>query len=177
MPQKPGNHGRIIPLNKKLLHRLYWTENRSLVEVAAIFDVNHRSLGRVFHLLGIRVRPRRTKGQSRWTRCIECGKPVAKIKHSNNGSLYGKRCKEHRRAHYARLAREEGLRPEGKERVKKQNRRSYYNGPLQPNGESQWLSRSKVLLRNTRRLLLKPNSPAACESRNAVSKLVRTLRT
>jgi hypothetical protein len=171
-----GNHGRIIPRDKELLTRLYWTENRSLVEVAALFDVTHKSLSRVFIILGIPRRKRRAKGQSRWFKCIECEAPTRKIRHAGNGSLYGTRCRECRRLHYNRLAREYAKNPEVRAKQKALLRRWYLNGALNPNGELQWLNKGKALLRNARRLCLNPQSPAACDSRKRVFELERTLR-
>lgn len=169
MVQLPGNRGRVIPRDKHLLETLYWTENRSLTEVAALFDVTHKSVSRVFHILGIAVRPRRTKGQSRWRHCVECGASVVKVWHATNGSHYGKRCREHQAAHKHRLMREDGKRPEVKARRKELLERWYVEGPINPIGEDQWISKSKALLRSAKRLLLNPTSPRALKSRIAVS--------
>lgn len=154
---KVGNHGIIIPRNKRLLHRLYWTENRSLVEVAAIFGVTHKSLSKVMHKLGIPIRPRRTAGQSRWRSCVDCGDPVVKIKHPINGAFYGRRCKECQRAHKRKLQFAYTQRPEIRAKRNELNHRAYFYGPVNLAGEKQWLSRSKVLLRNVKRV---------CQSQN-----------
>lgn len=91
-----GNHGIIVPRDRALLFDLYWTQNKTLPEIGAMFDVTHKSIERVMRDLGI---PRRKVGQSRHIDCIECGKPIVKIHHATNGSYYGKRCREHQRAH------------------------------------------------------------------------------
>ncbi len=150
---KTGNHGIIIPRDVEMLRALYWGRRLSLTEIAAIFDVGHKTVSRVFQELGIPTRPRRTKGQSRNIQCIECGHPVVKILHRNNGSLYGRRCAEHLRAYKARWARNASTTPARKAQIKKSNARAYYHGLLNPTGELQWLSQSKVMLRNVRRML------------------------
>lgn len=177
MARAPGNHGRVIPRDRELLWRLYWTENRSLVEVAAMFDVTHKSLSRVFDILDIPRRKRRTKGQSRWTKCIKCGEPVVKIIHSNNGSPYGKRCRKHQRQHFNRLAREERKDPAIAQRKRDECKRWYYEGPKNLNGESQWISMSRTLLRGAKRLIANPTSPEASRSLKAASELEKILRT
>lgn len=150
MIQKSGNHGRIIPRDKDLLTRLYWGENKTTIEIAALFDVNHKSIHKVMVDLGI---SRRGVGHSRNHQCIECGKPVVKINHPNNGSPYGKRCEAHQRNHKRLLAIQARKRPEVKERISKLNARSYYQGPLKPNGELQWVYKSRAMLRAVKRAL------------------------
>ncbi len=173
---KAGNHGIIIPRDAALLRRLYWEENRSLVEVAAMFDVTHKSLSRVFDELGIPKRKRRTKGQSRWFKCIECGEPTRKIRHATNGSLYGTRCRLCRRLHYNSLAREYVKKPRVKAQRDQYMRRWYLIGSDNPQGEAQWLTKGKALLRNARRHLRSPPSREAYELRRAVCELERSLR-
>lgn len=174
---KCGNHGIVIPRDPELLRRLYWDENRSMVEVAAMFGVTHRSLGRVLTEMGIPRRKRRAKGQSRWFKCIECGEPTLKIRHATNGSLYGRRCKECRRQHYNKLAREYIKTPTVATKREKYMRRWYLTGSSNPKGEAQWLTKGRHLLRNARRHLRSPPSRAAFELRNAVCELERSLRT
>lgn len=170
-----GNHGIIIPRDKKLLTRLYWKEIKSLPEIAVMFGVNHKSILGVFRELDI---PRRKVGHSRNSKCVVCGALVHKIKHSNNGSLYGKRCKKHWNQHRAKLAAEERKIPKVRQSRINQCRRSYYLGPINPTGEGQWISRSRVILRTARRVLSgqQPQSPAALQYQNAASELARILR-
>lgn len=177
MVRAVGNHGRVIPRDAALLRKLYWTENRSLVEVAALFDVTHKSLSRVFIQLGIPRRLRHAKGQSRWSRCVECGEPVVKIRHAKNGSLYGKRCRDHQRLHKNRVTAVKGKQPAVKARRKELFERWYVEGPISPQGEDQWISKSKALLRSAKRLLANPSSPRASRFRNAASAPEPTSRT
>lgn len=169
---RTGNHGQVIPRDADLLRRLYWVENHTLPEIGAMFGVTHKSVERVFRDLGI---SRRKVGQSRRIICA-CGSPAHKAKHATNGSFYGTRCQSCRRKHYAELAREYSTKAEVKAKKRAYLRHWYLNGALNPNGELQWLNKGKILLRNARRLLVNPQSPAACESRNAALNLERTLR-
>src|SRR6185312_5939738 len=104
---KTGNHGQIIPRDAALLHRLYWEEKRSLPELGRMFGVTHKSVERVMDELGIPRRKRRSKEAYPDRGCIECGKPVFKVRHAKNGADYGRRCKEHWDADRANLAKEE----------------------------------------------------------------------
>lgn len=170
---KAGNHGIVIPRDADLLRRLYWTENHSLPEIGAMFDVTHKSVERVFRELGI---PRRGKGRSRKLLCA-CGQPALKIKHAGNGSFYGTRCRKCRRLHYNRLSREYVKKPEVRAKRDEYMRHWYLIGSSNPKGEAQWLTKGKHLLRNARRLLSNPQSPAASASRSMVSALARSSRT
>lgn len=170
---KVGNHGRIIPRDRDLLHRLYWVEQHSLPSLGRMFGVGHKAMENVFRELDIPRRKRRTKGQSRWMRCALCDRPVHKIKHAGNGSSYGKLCKRHWDEHRATLARQEREKPSVKAKIKKRYRRWYEQGPVNPQGEGQWISKSRALLRTAKRLLRAPIR-AASPSRNAASRPDRT---
>lgn len=164
-----GNHGIIIPRNKKLLHRMYWNEKKSLVQIASLWGVNPNSLARVFDELGIKRRKRRTKEAHPDRGCIICGAQVFRIRHAGNGTLYGRRCKKHWNEHRANLVREECKFPEFKAKRKRWHERWYYEGPLNPQGESQWLSKGRSLLRTARRYLTKPETRAAFRSQKTES--------
>jgi len=170
---KAGNHGIIIPRDAGLLRRLYWTENRSLSEIGAMYGVNHKSVERAFRQLGI---PRRKPGHSRHHVCLECGAPAMKIKHAGNGSRYGRRCQECRRRHYNKLAREYVRKPAVAAKRTIYMRQWYLIGSINPQGEAQWLTKGRHLLRNARRHLRSPPSREAYELRNAVCELVRSLQ-
>lgn len=175
---KVGNHGIVIPRDKELLTSLYWEQQHSLPQIARLFDVTHKSVERVFRDLGIPRRKRRVKGQSRFRVC-KCGEPVHKVKHTNNGSKYGTKCLKCRRAHYAKLAREYAKQPKVKRKTKEHLKRWYYTGAKNPEGELQWLNQNKIMLRNVRRLLLKPkaSSREALRFLSEASRPDRTSRT
>lgn len=169
---KTGNHGQIIPRDAELLRRLYWVQNHSLPEIGKMFGVTHKSVLRVFVELGVPTRPR---GRTRTALC-KCGQPSLKVKHAGNGSRYGTKCLKCRRAHYAKLAREYGRKPRVKRKKKIDLKRWYYTGAANPTGELQWLNQNKIMLRNVRRLLLKPkaSSREALRFLNAASRRART---
>ena len=109
-----GNHGIIIPRDRELLTSLYWREGMSLPAIGRMFGVTHKSVERVLRELGI---PRRPKHAPRRTsKCVDCGAPTVNIKHAGHGYVYGSRCREHHRAHYAALGREYAKLPRVKER-------------------------------------------------------------
>lgn len=170
-----GNHGIIVPRDAKLLRRLYWSENHTLPEIGAMFGVNHKSVELVFRELGI---PRRKQGASRNTKC-KCGKPVFRIKHASNGSVYGTRCRQCWNQHRNRLARDYRQDPRIKEILRQRLQRWYFTGALKPEGELQWLRQNKIMLRNVRRLLLKSKDQnrEALKFLSEVSRLDRSLRT
>lgn len=174
MPRKPGNHGRFIPRDRRRLRSLYWTQQKTLPEIAAMFDVTHKSVLRVFRQLGI---PTRRKGQKPIRGCVVCGAKVFKIKHAGNGAMYGRRCKRHWNEHRAKLAAEECKRPEVRERRRKELRRWYYHGPINLKGERAWLSKGKSLLRTAKRYLAKPETREAFRRQIAESAPDRTLHT
>ena len=97
---------RLIPEDFQLLYDLYWNQNMSTPEIAKHFGaVAHKPVRQKMIALGI---PRRKPGHSRITFCVidDCDFPVYRIKHSNNGSLYGRRCLLHWVAHRKQLASE-----------------------------------------------------------------------
>lgn len=164
----PGNHGQVIPRDRDLLHGLYWNDNKTLPEIGTIYGVGHKSVERVMRELAI---PRRRRGISpdRPCKTVGCKAPVMKIKHATNGSIYGRYCETHRRQHYTELAYEYRQRDDVKERIKQQNDRAYYSGPIKPAGEQQWISKGKVLLRNVRRLCVTPRNLEASQYRTVKS--------
>lgn len=176
---KCGNHGQIIPRDKKLLTELYWGQQMSFPDIARLYGVEHRSVGLVFVKLGIPRRKRRAKGQSKFKKCTVCGGPIHKIKHTDNGSKYGRFCKKHWNEYRAKLAKDyKATNPEYREKSKAGLRRWYYIGAKQPTEELQWLNRSKIMLRNVRRLLgrTKTQNREALQFLNAASKLDRSLQ-
>lgn len=172
---KTGNHGQIIPRDADLLRGLYWEQNHSLPEIGAMFGVTHKSVLAVFRELDI---PRRGKGVARTLLC-KCGQPSLKVKHAGNKCMYGTKCLKCRRAHYAKLAREYAKQPTVKRKNQFYLKRWYYTGATNPKGELQWLNQNKIMLRNVRRLLLKPkaSSREALRFLNVASKPDRTSRT
>lgn len=171
---KVGNHGQIIPRDRALLHRLYWEEERSLIEIGELFGVTHKSVRSCMKRLGIPTRPRRTKGQGR-KRCQDCGRPAHKIRHATNGSLYGRHCAECRKQHRDGLRREYYKRPQ----VAANRRRSfvkwYVNGPATPTSEEQWITKGRHLLRSAKRVIATGTLvPGASPLPNAVSEPVVT---
>jgi len=154
---KVGNHGIIIPRNKKLLARLYWEELRSLADIGRMYGVNHKSVANVFNQLGIPKRRRRSKEVKPERGCIICGKPCFKIRHSTNGAMYGRRCKKHWIEHRNKLAFDYTQKPEIRRKRNALNHRAYFYGPLKLDGEKRWLTRSRVLLRNVKRMCQKPD--------------------
>ncbi len=175
MPQRPGNHGRFIPRNRRMLRRLYWKEQKTLTEIALLFDVTHKSVARVFDQRDIPRRPRRSKECKPIRGCIECGKPCFKVYHAGNGAWYGRRCKFHWDKHRAFLAKEEFKRPEVAARKRREHHRWYYYGPITLKGEQSWLSKGRSIMRTLKRELRKPNR-GVLSSPKAASKLVRSLR-
>lgn len=97
---------RLIPEDFDILYDLYWNQNKTTPEIAAHFGaVAHKPVRQKMIKLGI---PLRGVGSSRLTVCIieGCGAPLFKIRHTNNGSMYGRRCLEHWVAHRFKLAQE-----------------------------------------------------------------------
>jgi len=95
---------RKIPEDFNLLYDLYWNKNMSTPEIAQHFGgTGHKNVREKMVRLGI---PRRKPGHSRVTTCIvdECFDSAYKLIHTNNGSLYGRRCLIHWMAHRKRLA-------------------------------------------------------------------------
>lgn len=89
---------RKCPANYELLYDLYVSQNMSTEEIAEMFGTQHHSVCKRLAQVGI---PRRKIGHSRHTVCSEvgCDVPVLKLKHPQNGSMYGTKCFEHYWAH------------------------------------------------------------------------------
>lgn len=76
----------------------------SLWAIARLYEIeSHKSVSAALEKAGIPRRERRNVGA---TTCsiAGCSAPAFKLKHPNNGSMYGKKCAEHRTAHRKRLA-------------------------------------------------------------------------
>lgn len=166
-----GNHGIIVPRDKKLLTYLYWEQEMGTPQMAQLFGVNHKSILWNLKKLGI---PSRPKGTSRHVKkCIEtgCRKPVHKLYHRKNGSRYGRRCKEHWKAHRKKLPCHDINRPEVRARRQRQHTRWYYLGPLTIEGEKQWTEHARRLLRAAKRIAVDPTrTPEVCQFQKLVSK-------
>lgn len=87
-----------IPRDHELLSRLYTIEQKSLGEIAALFNSTVSAVGWRLKDVGILERgpyqiPQRI--------CIEkgCWAKTFKIKHATNGSFYGRRCHKHWKEH------------------------------------------------------------------------------
>jgi predicted nucleic acid-binding Zn-ribbon protein len=151
---------------------LYWKEQRTLTELAAMFDVTHKSVHRVFEQLGITTR---SKSKKINRGCIECGKRVFLVWHAKHRVWYGRRCKSHWNKHRAALAKAEFNRPGAREKKQAHMRRWYLSGPINPKGERQWLRKSRHTLRTLKRELQKPSLDRLA-LQNTASKLDRSLR-
>lgn len=178
---KVGNHGKIIPRDKKWLTRLYWIDELTTPMIADLCGTNHKSVLNVFVKLGI---PRRGKGvPSVHGLCIDCGicRPK-KLKHKlTKSGETGTRCaeclKKYKRAHFLKsLA--SGTKNRTQEQVREKRkadlRRWYIEGPKHPKGESQWIRKAKHLLRTNRRILAGMTNPNRSQSRNVVSERGQT---
>lgn len=160
---RTGNHGQIIPRDRALLHRMYWHEEMTLVQIAEQFGVAFSSVRRVFDQLDI---PRKSGGQVK-TYC-ECGQPVQKIKHATNGSSYGRECKDCRRLRRNAVARAYNKRTVVAIRRAENMRQWYVEGAKNPTREDQWIRKGVHLLRSARRALATGKiNPAASGWRNA----------
>lgn len=96
-------HRQRLP-DAETLRRLYWDEELSLWSIANLYAIeSHKSVSAAMEKAGISRREKRNVGL---TQCaVEgCLEPAFKIKHSNNGSMYGKMCEGHRIAHRKQLA-------------------------------------------------------------------------
>lgn len=149
--QPAGNHGVVIPRDRELLHRMYWEQRMTTTEMARHFNVTHKSMCRAMDQVGV---SRRKKGSSecKITRpCKDCGGVVVKMRHPTNGSPYGTRCAECRRKHYNAL----NLKYARRDREKRREymKRWYYEGPINLNGESAWISTNRALLRTVKRTI------------------------
>lgn len=94
-----------VPADYELLFDLYVTKNMTTVEIGKMFGTNHGAVRHRLRDVGIM---RRKVGISRHKICtVEgCNEPCFKLRHPLNGSLYGTLCKEHRRLHRNKIARE-----------------------------------------------------------------------
>lgn len=172
---RTGNHGIIIPRDKELLTRLYWTEERTLTEMGAMFGVNQRSVSNAMRVLGI---PTRAKSSSPHQNvCRDCrAKPVFKLPHPLTKKGTGRRCRDCQSAHRKLIAQRYQMSEHGKANRRKHYTRWYNEGPLNPNGELQWITKGKHLLRTAQRALLRP-SRDVCKSLGPASAPGQTLRT
>lgn len=85
------------------IKRLYWDEGLSLWEIARMFGVTDQAtVKKAMAKAGIPRRPKKNIGKKV---CIVagCGKTTHKIRHTNNGSPYGRRCKQHWNEHRAAI--------------------------------------------------------------------------
>jgi hypothetical protein len=85
---------RKVPADYDLLYELYVVRNMSTVEIAEMFSTQHKAVTDRMVEVGL---PRRKVGHSRNVVCDHegCGKPVFKLKHPQNGSMYGTKCETH----------------------------------------------------------------------------------
>lgn len=163
---KCGNHGQIVPQDREVLHGMYWDQGMTSIEMAAHFGVEHKSVLNIMRKLGV---PRRRLGPRNLGKCIKCGEPVHQIKHTGNGASYGKLCRAHWLEHRAKLAREYGKKDRVKAKKKAQLRRWYFIGAVKPEGDEQWLTKGKIMLRNARRLMSSPQSTMTREALQLLS--------
>lgn len=113
-----------VPDDYDLLFDLYVTKRMSTPEIGAMFDTTHGAVRHRLKYLGI---PTRKVGHSRHVICKVkgCDEPVFKLKHPQNGSMYGTRCEKHYWEHrkflrvswYSRKQRERGNIPDAVCRV------------------------------------------------------------
>lgn len=91
-------HRMKVPKDHALLHYLYVQRQLSLVEIAKMYGVEHHAVSH--RLKDVGILPRKP-GSSRHITCMVtgCYEPVYKLKHSNNGSSYGRRCYPHWKEH------------------------------------------------------------------------------
>jgi hypothetical protein len=150
---RTGNHGIVIPRDRVLLTAMYWGDEMTLPEMAEVFGVTHKSVERAMKEMGVATRGRGSASKVNSGKCKVCGAPARMVRHAGNGSVYGQLCAEHRREHYNGLAREWIKRPDIKAKRKALLRRWYYEGPLNPEGESQWISAGRSKLRAVKRML------------------------
>lgn len=95
-------HPRRYPSDAEL-YRLYIIEDLSAHDIVERYGGGDQSgFYKLLRKAGIEVK----KGNH--IICIEdgCNEPVYRITHTNNGSKYGKRCREHKKQHYSKLSRD-----------------------------------------------------------------------
>jgi hypothetical protein len=102
-----------VPDDYDLLFDLYVTKRMSTPEIGAMFDTTHGAVRHRLKYLGILTRK---VGHSRHVVCNMkgCSDPVFKIKHPQNGSMYGTKCEKHYWEHRHWLARQSTLRKQQK---------------------------------------------------------------
>ena len=85
------------------LRELYLKRNLSTPKIGEMYGADARSVNAALRKAGITIR-RKTKTI---TCTVEgCSNPVKKIRHSNNGALYGTLCARHRYEHRLEMARD-----------------------------------------------------------------------
>lgn len=133
---------------KARLIQLYVIEQKPTTEMASLLGVaTHKSILRALHHYGI---PVRKMGPVTRETCIEddCQLPVYRIRHTNNGSRYGRQCRLHRMIHRMKLGQD-------------------YNDKHLGKDDEAWLRRLRQLLARVKRLnrevsrSLKPESGPA----------------
>lgn len=101
------NARRKLPVASEVI-RLYVECQWSTPRIARHFGVSDpHTVRAVLVKLGV---PRRRHTTASVCREQGCGKPILRIRHAGNGSVYGTRCRHHRGLHYAMLNRERNRR-------------------------------------------------------------------
>ena len=76
------------------LRRLYEVDGLGVIAIARRFGVTHRTVAKRLNAIGAVMRRPGVIGAT--TCCADsCKLPVWKVRHANNGSLYGRRCRLH----------------------------------------------------------------------------------
>lgn len=90
LPRKPHKRDARV----EWLRLLYVDHRLTSVEIGRLFGVTHKSVLRALGRFGVE---RRQVGTSRFVTCCEpgCLLPVHKVRHTTNGSMYGRRCRVH----------------------------------------------------------------------------------
>lgn len=116
---------RKVPGDYDLLFDLYVTRNMTTTEIAEIYHSIPGAVRRRLLDVGIL---RRKVGISRHKICTEegCDEPCYKLRHPVNGSLYGTKCKEHRRLHRNQVAKEYVARDPDRRQKRIDYSREYY---------------------------------------------------
>lgn len=112
------------------IKRLYWEEKKSLWEIARRFGVTDQStVKKAMAKAGIPRRPKKNIGKKV---CIVsgCGQRAHKIRHSNNGSPYGRRCYTHWKEHREQLGKSYYARHGGTRKLPGKILQALANGPL-----------------------------------------------
>lgn len=98
-----GGRPRKLPEREEVA-RLYQC-GISTVEIARMFGTVPRSVRVQLIRAGVKLRPVGNHKQLSHCRVQGCTKPIKKIRHAGNGSIYGTMCAYHRKLHYAALNR------------------------------------------------------------------------